>query len=78
MEPHIFDRIDIVKEIQNTCLVSGGASVVVRSSHKVGKSHLLEHVYRHCGPPPDAMFCRIDLDLLRTWARGQQLSDAIF
>lgn len=74
----IFDRVDIVREIQGTCLVTGGASVVVRSSHKVGKSHLLEHIYRSGSSESDAMFCRIDLDLLRTWADGRKMSDSVF
>jgi hypothetical protein len=76
MQSLIFDRVDIVAEIRETCLVSGGANIVVRSSQKVGKSHLLDHLYQF-ERVPDALFCRIDLDVLRAWAQGKP-TDATF
>jgi hypothetical protein len=74
----IFDRVDVLKAIENACLLAGGRSAVVLSTQKVGKSYLLDHIYNNCLPTDDTLFCRINLDLLRGVNEDQPLTDEVF
>jgi hypothetical protein len=75
----IFDRTEVVEVLHGSCLGPTGTSAVIIGANKVGKTHLLDYVYRTETRPPDTLFCRLDVDLLIARLRpGEMLSDDTF
>src|SRR5262249_27797996 len=79
MTIEIFDRTTVVEMLRANCLGMNGMSGVVIGTHKVGKTHLLNHLAGPMHRPADALVCRLDLDLLRASVpAGERVNDAAF
>jgi hypothetical protein len=63
----MYDRRSLLQAIDTECLSDIGSSTVVIGGHKLGKSHLLHHI-QHRGQQPGTVFCRIDMDMLKSKA----------
>lgn len=69
----IFDRTEIVQMLNTACLGEAGTSAAVVSSHKLGKTSLLQYLLESSNadsyrPGQKLIFCNINVDMFRAIA----------
>ncbi len=72
----MFNREPLLRSLDSECLGEVGSSAVIVGGHKMGKSHLLEYIYTRAQQSPGALFCRLDIDMIR--AAAPKVSDHSF
>src|SRR5262249_55823605 len=78
-QAEIFDRIEILKAIESEWLGGSGGSGVLLCTQKIGKSHLLDHIFSRHSENQERIVFQINMDYLRaSLRRGEKLSDEVF
>lgn len=74
---HMFDRISMVEALDQDLLT--GKSAVVIGAPKIGKTHLLEHIYSRPTRNQGGLLCKIGIySLTASLREGEALSDHVF
>src|SRR5687768_10375477 len=59
----IYDRIDLVRVLDNECFGAASVSAALIGGHKVGKTRLLQHIHERENRP-EAFYCLLNVSMM--------------
>lgn len=71
-----YDRVDLIRDLDERCLGRDAESAVLVCAHKVGKTHILQHLERERLVVGENLYCKVDTDILRSVA--EPVTDSSF